>query len=92
MPVKNVGKAKKVEKLKIFRILAGTLILTAAFWGQGKDLPPAADFAPGWSLGDKLVFVKGNLYDFIDGGADLYLEFGFERVLVQRYKNGEAEL
>jgi hypothetical protein len=92
MPVKKAGRAKKAEKLKTARILAGALILAAAVWGQGRELPPAADFAPGWSLGEKLVFVKGNLYDFIDGGADLYLEFGFERVLVQRYKKGEAEL
>lgn len=73
-------------------LLAGTVLLAAAAWGQGRGLPPAADFAPGWSLGEKLVFEKGNLYDFIDGGADLYLEFGFERILVQRYGKGDAEL
>ena len=92
MPAVNGGRAGTIEKLKLGRILAAVLILAAAVRGQGRELPPAADFAPGWSLGEKLVFVKGNLYDFIDGGADLYLEFGFERVLVQRYKKGEAEL
>lgn len=82
----------KIKNYEIARLLAGILILAAAAWGRGRDLPPAADFAPGWSLGETIVFVKGNLYDFIDGGADLYLEFGFERVLVQRYRKGEAEL
>ena len=32
------------------------------------------------------------LFDFIDGGAEIFIEFGFERVLVQRYAKGEAEL
>lgn len=61
-------------------------------FGQIRELPPAADFAPGWSLGENQVFESGGLFDFIDGGAELFLEFGFRRVLVQRYLKAEAEL
>jgi hypothetical protein len=79
------------------RLAIPAACLLAAAWlfaapEQGRGLPPAADFTPGWSLGERLVFEKGNLYDYIDGGADLYLEFGFERVLVQRYARDDAEL
>jgi len=73
-------------------LAAGIVLLAAAAIGQGRDLPPASDFAPGWSFGERLVFEGGALYDFIDGGADLYLEFGFKRVLVQRYVKGDSEL
>lgn len=73
-------------------LLAGLVLLAAGPPARGQGLPPAADFAPGWALGERLAFERGGLYDYIDGGADLYLEFGFRRVLVQRYVKGEAEL
>ncbi|KPJ61088.1 MAG: hypothetical protein AMJ46_03760 [Latescibacteria bacterium DG_63] len=51
------------------------------------------DFAPGWSIsGRALRFAKSNLYDYIDGGAELFLEFGFEDLTVYRYERGEEEL
>jgi hypothetical protein len=77
---------------RLAALSAGAFLLAAALLGQERGLPPAADFAPGWILGEKLFFEAGGLYDFIDGGADLYLEFGFKRVLVQRYNKGDAEL
>ena len=80
----------------VLRVLLGVLtsglVLAGAVFGQGTGLPPAADFAPGWSLGERQVFKEGGLFDFIDGGAEIFIEFGFERVLVQRYAKGEAEL
>ena len=38
------------------------------------------------------VFRGAELYGHIDGGAEIYLEVGFERVTVQRYRRGEDEL
>ncbi len=73
-------------------LLVPYLVFAGAVSGQGTGLPPAADFAPGWSLGERQVFKEGGLFDFIDGGAELFLEFGFRRVLVQRYIKAEAEL
>lgn len=37
-------------------------------------------------------FEKSDLYGHIDGGAELFHEFGFEYLLVQRYLSGEQEL
>lgn len=54
---------------------------------------PLDDFAPGWKVAGKpQQFAKSQLYDHIDGGAELFLEFGFEKVLVQRYKRAADEL
>ncbi len=38
------------------------------------------------------MFRGAELYGHIDGGAEIYLEVGFERVTVQRYRRGEDEL
>jgi len=62
---------------RLISLSAGIVLLAAAACGQGQALPPAADFAPGWSLGEKNVFEGGGLFDFIDGGAEIFLEFGF---------------
>jgi hypothetical protein len=54
---------------------------------------PVDNFLPGWKKEAKPeIFIKNDLFNHIDGGADLFLEFGFERVTVQRYKKGPAEL
>jgi hypothetical protein len=86
------GKSGLLSPFKHAALFAGLLILAGSVFGQGPALPPAADFSPGWRPGEKLVFEKGGLYDYIDGGADLYLEFGFKGLLIQRYAKGGDEL
>lgn len=47
----------------------------------------------GWaSAGPPAEFEKGNLFNYIDGGAEIFLEFGFDRLIVQDYKKGNSEL
>jgi hypothetical protein len=54
---------------------------------------PDDGFAPGWlKSGPGLRFNDKNLFDYIDGGAELFLEFGFKELLVQRYAHGGSEL
>ncbi|HOT96542.1 MAG TPA: hypothetical protein PLG50_13910 [bacterium] len=54
---------------------------------------PGAAFFPGWGpCGATRTYVAQNLYGYIDGGAELFLEFGFAGLTVQRYCRGEAEL
>jgi hypothetical protein len=49
--------------------------------------------APGWTRAGQVVdFIGDELFDYIDGGAESFLEFGFERVLVQKYRNNSAEI
>lgn len=47
----------------------------------------------GWARsGPSAVFRGGNLFDYIDGGAEIFLEFGFDRLLVQDYKKEGSEI
>ncbi|MEJ2055217.1 MAG: hypothetical protein P8X42_14975, partial [Calditrichaceae bacterium] len=47
----------------------------------------------GWQKSDpQLTFYKNDLYGHIDGGAELFLEFGFDSLLVQDYSSGEAQI
>jgi len=54
---------------------------------------PPDDFSPGWKKSGKpSVFIKADLYNHIDGGAELFIEYGFDRLLVQRYARGKSEI
>ena len=49
---------------------------------------PRSDEMPGWSpKGDVLVYRGDDLFTYIDGGADIYNEYGFRQVIVQDYEN-----
>ncbi len=54
---------------------------------------PGDGFLSGWrKSGKQRTFIKADLFNHIDGGAELFLEFGFGRVTVQRYAKGKAEI
>jgi hypothetical protein len=49
---------------------------------------PGVGELQGWNLEDSVrVFVGEDLFTLIDGGADIYLEYGFQRVLSAEYRN-----
>lgn len=51
-------------------------------------LPESID---GWNkAAEDREFDQTNLYDYIDGGAELYLSFGFSKVFNRIYSNGEG--
>jgi hypothetical protein len=52
-----------------------------------------ADGVEGWKKVDNpRVFTRADLYGYIDGGAELFLELGFEQLTLQKYRNGTNEL
>ena len=54
---------------------------------------PADGFAADWMRDGAIQFFPGQeLYGHIDGGAELFHEFGFEDLRVQRYARGPDEL
>ena len=54
---------------------------------------PEAAFAAGWVKDGPLrTFTGQDLFNHIDGGAELFLEFGFARLRFQAYSRGKAEL
>jgi hypothetical protein len=68
------------------------LVLTAGSEPLAKLMPP--DGTPsGWQhKGQGRRFVGAALYQHIDGGAELYNQFGFDRLLVQDYAGDGHEI
>lgn len=65
---------------------------TARAVPAGVVLPPDG-FLPGWVREEPLrQFTAKNLYGYINGGAELFLEFGFAELLVQPYTDEGREL
>ena len=73
-------------------------LLTAfLFSGVGdaaaQNVLPPSGFVRGWETnGPPRVFIERDLFNHIDGGAELFLEFGFSRLLVQSYVAEKSEL
>jgi hypothetical protein len=57
------------------------------------SLLPGDGTPPGWQRrGETRIFVGAELYRHIDGGAELYHRSGFDRLAVQDYARGPAEV
>jgi hypothetical protein len=72
------------------------VLLSAVSAAQAASAPDMALLPPGgfldaWNRADNhRVFTAGDLYGHIDGGAEIFLEFGFEQLTVQRYAAARA--
>jgi hypothetical protein len=56
-----------------------------------RSFPPRTAEVEGWSRADSArIYVGTDLYRFIDGGADLFFEYGFRRAAATEYRNGEG--
>jgi hypothetical protein len=54
---------------------------------------PDAKVIPGWQgVGKAELFAKADLYGFMDGGAELFFEYGFQDLTVQKYARDKDEL
>jgi len=54
---------------------------------------PGDNFSPGWQKDGQIrIFKEADLFNHINGGAELFLEFGFKELQVQSYKKGESQL
>jgi hypothetical protein len=86
------------EAIKIVSLyigLAYLLVGSLAASQTAKSAPaiPEPGFAPGWAKAGPLrTFVGQDLFNQIDGGAELFLESGFVRLRLQSYARGKAEL
>lgn len=67
---------------------AGTVLAAAGGQDELRSALPADGAVPGWSRdGDPQEFVGEDLYTYIDGGAEIYQEYGFRRMVVQDYRS-----
>ncbi len=59
--------------------------------GGDRELLPSDGFLGHWSKAARSrVFTSADLYGHIDGGAELFLEFGFEQLTVQNFNAAPA--
>ena len=73
-------------------LIALAALCSAAAPAQELTLP-ADGFVEGWVCsGPSRDFSRDELFNHIDGGAEIFLEFGFEHLTVQRFKSGRGEL
>lgn len=63
------------------------IIFTACSYSN--NLP---DYLANWRLVEKKDFSGQKLYDHINGGAEIYFEYGFVRLKVGYYQKGEKEI
>lgn len=70
------------------------LLVAASVAAAGDDgLLPPSGFAGGWTRnGQAKIFPASALYNHIDGGAEIFLELGFEEATVQRYARAGDEV
>jgi len=81
----------RIQIVRVFLIIFILFMLT--FDLHARDIMPPDDFVDGWKLsGAQLQFTKSNLYGHINGGAELFLEFGFEELIVQTYIKNDVEI
>jgi hypothetical protein len=53
---------------------------------------PAAGSVPGWATdGGPQEYEGDDLYTYIDGGAEIYQEYGFVRIVIQDYKSASGK-
>ncbi len=74
-------------------LIAAAAIVLLLSLPAASQILPGDGFAPGWKISAPLrTFISQDLFNHIDGGAELFLEFGFSKLLVQAYGGGSSEL
>jgi hypothetical protein len=59
--------------------------------GQPGNVHPGDNALPGWSLAEApQVFEGENLFQYINGGAEIYLQHGFKAVAASAYKGSDG--
>ena len=66
---------------KLILFLAG-IIITAAAGAQSTLAPRALSGMSGVESAQNRIFTETSLYGYINGGAELYLEYGFDTLIV----------
>jgi len=79
--------------LRRYLIVVVSILVLISLLSAAEVFIPEDGFEDGWvKSGNPKKFSRNDLYGHINGGAELYLEFGFEELVVQRYTNDESEL
>lgn len=91
----RVGSGTRVA---VSLLLGSVLVLASPAVGpaaprQAADVPMLPSDVAGWTkTGGPRVFTKADLYGHINGGAEVFLDLGFERLTVQNYAKAGAQI
>lgn len=80
--------------MKRYRIFFAVILFVVGFNLYSiTSLLPAADELPGWQPGGKPEHVVGeDLFLLINGGAEIYYEYGFKQAITEVYKKGNKTI
>jgi hypothetical protein len=71
-------------------ILAGAAMMSRCHFNPLSELPLKIH---GWKAGEDRMYRSENLFDYIDGGAELYLSYGFKQLHKRTYvREGQPEI
>ncbi len=63
-------------------------IIFCSYFAIGQQIPEiTAEELPGFMLNRNECFDGGSLWGYMNGGADIYLEYGFEKLRVEEFGN-----
>lgn len=90
-------RAKAMKTFVLFAVLTSILLPVFSFCADNDSLtfarllPPSPD---GWHINPPdAIFDRSNLYEFIDGGAEVYLSYGFRRLFHRTYlRKGQPDI
>jgi hypothetical protein len=81
-----------MRKFLLVPLLVLLLAPLPAVAADDTQLLPPDGFLGTWKKVDAAKrFAEADLYGYIDGGAELFLEYGFEQLTVQKYRSGADE-
>lgn len=87
---------KKFQSLNYLAVVLSLLLFQLAGWTKGENLsrflPLQAEVSPWVREGAFQTYDAAHLQDYLDGGADIYLEYGLSSVGVQAYRSKKGEL
>lgn len=66
------------------------LMLTGC--GSSSPLPAGGELGPFADIGDPESYTSSGLYTYMDGGADIFLEYGSLALSVRRYSQGASQM
>jgi hypothetical protein len=82
------------RKLKILFILAGIFVwLEASSWAVPlESIIPKKNLPEGWTLVEgPQIYTRKTLFEHINGQAELYLKYGFQKSVFAIYQNGKNQ-
>jgi hypothetical protein len=101
-PRRKGRRSGRIAALAAFLGLLGCAVPASLGWRgsfaarqtvPGPSAIPGQEFAAAWAKAGPLrSFTGQDLFNQIDGGAEIFLEFGFVSLRVQAYTRGQAEL